>query len=68
MQGEIEIINVEKDSNVFRLRWRSLKRLLNEQMNAIQRELGQKDDGKSDIQEIEDKLPIRKCQRGKRKD
>jgi ATP-dependent Lon protease len=29
---------------------------LNEQMNAIQKELGQKDDGKSDIQEMEDRL------------
>jgi ATP-dependent Lon protease len=29
---------------------------LNEQMNAIQKELGNKDDGKSDIGEMEDKL------------
>ena len=29
---------------------------LNEQMNAIQRELGQRDDGKTELQELEDKL------------
>jgi len=29
---------------------------LNEQMNAIQKELGQKDDGKTEIQELEEKL------------
>ena len=29
---------------------------LNEQMNAIQRELGQKDDGKTELQELEDRL------------
>lgn len=59
MQGEIEIINVEK-----RIRTRVKSQMeksqkeyyLNEQMNAIQKELGQKDDGKSDIQEMEEKL------------
>ena len=59
MQGEIEIINVEK-----RIRTRVKSQMeksqkeyyLNEQMNAIQRELGQKDDGKTDIQELEEKL------------
>ncbi len=59
MQGEIEIISVEK-----RIRTRVKSQMeksqkeyyLNEQMNAIQKELGQKDDAKSDIQEMEDKL------------
>jgi ATP-dependent Lon protease len=59
MQGEIEIINVEK-----RIRTRVKSQMeksqkeyyLNEQMNAIQKELGQKEDGKSDIQEMEEKL------------
>jgi ATP-dependent Lon protease len=59
MQGEIEVINVEKKirSRVKQQMERSQKEYyLNEQMNAIQKELGNKDDGKSDIQEMEDKL------------
>lgn len=63
MQGEIEIINVER-----RIRTRVKTQMeksqkeyyLNEQMNAIQKELGQKDDGKSDIQEMEEKLAKKK--------
>ena len=59
MQGEIEIINVEK-----RIRNRVKSQMeksqkeyyLNEQMNAIQKELGNKDDGKSEITEMEEKL------------
>lgn len=59
MQGEIEIINVER-----RIRTRVKSQMeksqkeyyLNEQMNAIQKELGQKDDGKTDIQEMEETL------------
>ncbi len=59
MQGEIEIINVEK-----RIRNRVKSQMeksqkeyyLNEQMNAIQKELGAKDDGKSEITEMEEKL------------
>lgn len=59
MQAEIEIINVER-----RIRTRVKTQMeksqkeyyLNEQMNAIQKELGQKDDGKSEIQEMEEKL------------
>lgn len=58
MQGEIEIINVER-----RIRTRVKSQMeksqkeyyLNEQMNAIQKELGQKDE-KSEIQEMEEKL------------
>ncbi len=63
MQGEIEIINVER-----RIRTRVKTQMeksqkeyyLNEQMNAIQKELGQKDDGKSDIQEMEERLAKKK--------
>ena len=58
MQGEIEIINVER-----RIRTRVKTQMeksqkeyyLNEQMSAIQKELGQKDE-KSEIQEMEEKL------------
>lgn len=59
MQGEIEVINVEKKirSRVKAQMEKSQKEYyLNEQMNAIQKELGNKDDGKSDIGEMEDKL------------
>ncbi len=57
MQGEIEIINVER-----RIRTRVKSQMeksqkeyyLNEQMNAIQKELGHKDE-KSEIQEMEEK-------------
>ena len=59
MQAEIEIINVER-----RIRTRVKTQMeksqkeyyLNEQMSAIQKELGQKEDGKSEIQEMEEKL------------
>ena len=58
MQGEIEIINVER-----RIRTRVKSQMeksqkeyyLNEQMNAIQKELGHKDE-KSEIQEMEERL------------
>ncbi len=59
MQGEIEIINVEKKirSNVKTQMEKSQKEYyLNEQMNAIQKELGQKDDAKGDILEMTEKL------------
>ena len=62
MQGEIEIINVEKKirSRVKNQMERSQKEYyLNEQMNAIQRELGQKDE-KSDVQEMEEILAKKK--------
>ncbi len=58
MQGEIEIINVERRirSRVKTQMEKSQKEYyLNEQMNAIQKELGQKDE-KSEIQEMEEKL------------
>ena len=65
MQGEIEIINVEKKirDRVKSQMERSQKEYyLNEQMNAIQRELGQKDE-KSDIQEMEEILARKKMSR-----
>ncbi len=62
MQGEIEIINVEKRirSRVKTQMEKSQKEYyLNEQMNAIQKELGNKDE-KSDVAEMEDKLRMKK--------
>ena len=59
MQGEIEVINVEKKirSRVKAQMEKSQKEYyLNEQMNAIQKELGNKEDGKSELAEMEDKL------------
>ncbi|MBL6989426.1 MAG: endopeptidase La [Bacteriovoracaceae bacterium] len=58
MQGEIEIINVErKIKNRVKTQMEKSQKeyYLNEQMNAIQKELGQKDE-KSDITELEEKL------------
>lgn len=63
MQGEIEIINVERRirNRVKTQMEKSQKEYyLNEQMNAIQKELGQKDDGKSDIQDMEERLAKKK--------
>jgi ATP-dependent Lon protease len=59
MKSEIEILQVEK-----RIRGRVKKQMektqkeyyLNEQMRAIQKELGDKDDFKNEIQELEEKL------------
>ena len=59
MKSEIEILQVEK-----RIRSRVKKQMektqkeyyLNEQMRAIQKELGEKDDFRNEIQEIEDKF------------
>lgn len=59
MKAEIEILQVEK-----RIRTRVKKQMektqkeyyLNEQMRAIQKELGEKDDFRNEIQELEDKL------------
>ena len=58
MQGEIEIINVEKKirSRVKNQMEKSQKEYyLNEQMSAIQKELGQNEE-KSEVQEMEEKL------------
>ncbi|OVE80102.1 endopeptidase La, partial [bacterium J17] len=59
MKSEIEILQVEK-----RIRTRVKKQMektqkeyyLNEQMRAIQKELGEKDDFRNEIQELEEKL------------
>jgi len=59
MKSDIEILQVEK-----RIRSRVKKQMektqkeyyLNEQMRAIQKELGEKDDFRNEIQELEDKL------------
>ena len=63
MKSEIEILQVEK-----RIRTRVKKQMektqkeyyLNEQMRAIQKELGEKDDFRNEIQELEDKLRDKK--------
>jgi ATP-dependent Lon protease len=63
MQTEIEILQVEK-----KIRTRVKKQMektqkeyyLNEQMQAIQKELGERDEAKSDLQELEEKLAQKK--------
>src|SRR5262249_61277253 len=63
MRSEIEILEVEK-----RIRTRVKKQMektqkeyyLNEQMRAIQKELGEKDEFKSEIQELEEKIKQKK--------
>lgn len=70
MSGEIEIINVEKKirTRVKTQMEKSQKEYyLNEQMNAIQKELGQKDE-KNEITEMEEKLARKKmCDEHKEK-
>jgi len=59
MQGEIEILQVEK-----KIRTRVKKQMektqkeyyLNEQMQAIQKELGERDEFKNELQELEEKI------------
>ena len=63
MNGEIEILQVEKKirSRVKKQMEKSQKEYyLNEQMQAIQKELGERDEFKSEIQEIEEKLKDKK--------
>jgi len=63
MQGEIEILQVEK-----KIRTRVKKQMektqkeyyLNEQMQAIQKELGERDEFKNEIQELEEKIKTKK--------
>src|SRR5215510_7137469 len=63
MRSEIEILEVEK-----RIRTRVKKQMektqkeyyLNEQMRAIQKELGEKDEFKNEIQELEEKIKAKK--------
>ncbi|MEE9252081.1 MAG: endopeptidase La [Thermodesulfobacteriota bacterium] len=59
LQGELEILQIEKriKSRVKKQMEKAQKEYyLTEQMRAIQKELGEKDDLKSEIQEFEDKL------------
>jgi ATP-dependent Lon protease len=63
MQAEIEILQVEKKirSRVKKQMEKTQKEYyLNEQMAAIQKELGERDEFKSEIQEIEEKLKTKK--------
>lgn len=63
MRAEIEILEVERRirSRVKKQMERSQKEYyLNEQMRAIQRELGEKDEFKNEIQEIEEKIKQKK--------
>ncbi len=63
MQAEIEILQVEKKirSRVKRQMERTQKEYyLNEQMHAIQKELGERDEFKSELQELEEKLKGKK--------
>ncbi len=66
MQAEIEILQVEK-----KIRTRVKKQMektqkeyyLNEQMHAIQKELGERDEFKNEIQELEDKIKQKRMSR-----
>lgn len=63
MEGEIEILEVEQKirHRVKRQMEKTQKEYyLSEQMKAIQKELGEKDDFKSEVQEFEDKLKAKK--------
>jgi ATP-dependent Lon protease len=63
MNNEIEILQVEKKirSRVKKQMEKSQKEYyLNEQMQAIQKELGERDEFKSELQEIEEKLKTKK--------
>ncbi len=63
MRAEIEILEVERRirSRVKKQMERSQKEYyLNEQMRAIQKELGEKDEFKNEIQEIEEKIKEKK--------
>ncbi|MBL9007498.1 MAG: endopeptidase La [Myxococcales bacterium] len=66
MQAEIEILQVEKKirSRVKKQMNRSQKDFyLNEQMQAIQKELGERDEFKNELQEIEDKIRQKRMSR-----
>jgi ATP-dependent Lon protease len=63
MQGEIEILQVEKKirSRVKRQMEKTQKEYyLNEQMQAIQKELGERDEFKNELQELEEKIKNKK--------
>lgn len=69
MRGEIEILQIEQ-----RIKGRVKKQMektqreyyLNEQMRAIQKEMGEKDDGKAEIEELERKLAAKRMPRDAR--
>ena len=64
MQGEVDVLQVEGRirSRVKKQMERSQKEYyLNEQMRAIQKELGEKDEFKNEIQELEERLEALKC-------
>jgi ATP-dependent Lon protease len=64
MQAEIDVLQVESRirSRVKKQMERSQKEYyLNEQMRAIQKELGERDEMKNEIQELEEKLRDLKC-------
>ncbi|MGE3261582.1 MAG: endopeptidase La [Bacteriovoracia bacterium] len=66
MQGEIEILQVERKirSRVKKQMERNQKEYyLNEQMSAIQKELGEKDEFKVELAEIEKKIETKKLSR-----
>jgi ATP-dependent Lon protease len=63
IQSEIEIMRVEKKirARVKRQMEKTQKEYyLNEQMQAIQRELGERDDGRAELQEVEDLIKKKK--------
>jgi ATP-dependent Lon protease len=63
MQAEIEVLDVERKirSRVKKQMERSQKEYyLNEQMRAIQKELGERDEFKNELEEIEDQLKSKK--------
>ena len=63
MQGEIEILQVEKKirARVKKQMEKSQKEYyLNEQMQAIQKELGDRDEFKNELQELEEKIKTKK--------
>ncbi len=67
MQAEIEILQVEKKirSRVKKQMEKTQKEYyLNEQMQAIQKELGERDEFKNEIQELEEKLKTKKMSQG----
>ena len=69
MQAEIEILQVEKKirSRVKKQMEKTQKEYyLNEQMQAIQKELGERDEFKNEIQELEEKLKTKKLSARKR--
>ncbi|MFO0579907.1 MAG: endopeptidase La [Polyangia bacterium] len=66
MNAEIEILQVEKKirTRVKKQMARSQKELyLNEQMQAIQKELGERDEFKNELQELEDKIRQKRMSR-----